>query len=600
MNVVFDIETDGLHFEATRVHCLCLSIDGGDVKRYINRRDSGSIKVRYDGYIEDALAVLAEADLVVAHNGIDFDLYILEKLYDFHIDPLKTFDTLLASRIIYGDSIQKHGLAAWGEKLGIKKGDFGETPNAWHKLTDEMLLYCDQDVVVNNKVFGYLKQKEETHLPPSLWDTERIFCLLMRKQKMFGVLFDEDRALKLYSEIQKEYNQYAEDMRSIFPPIFKMKGTFKTCRLTPKRDNSRLGYQAGTEVWKCEVVEFNPNSRQHIATSLTIKYGWVPTKLTPTGQPQVDESVLKSLPYPEAKSLAWLMLLKKRLGQIHDGDNGWLKLVKDDGRIHGSVNSNGAVTGRCTHSGPNMAQVPATHSGPDGVLWGAEGVWGADCRALFKAPAGRVIVGCDASGLELRMLAHYMARHDGGAYVKVILEGDVHSVNQKAAGLPTRDNAKTFIYGFLYGAGDAKIGEIVGGSRGKGRALKKKFLSGLPALKALSEGVQVGAKRGFLRGLDGRILRVRHKHAALNTLLQGAGAALMKKAAVILWQTADPKRYDFILNVHDEWQAEVDEDYAKEFAGLSEEAIREAGRQLGLRCPMDGEAKIGNNWMETH
>ena len=153
---------------------------------------------------------------------------------------------------------------------------------------------------------------------------------------------------------------------------------------------------------------------------------------------------------------------------------------------------------------------------------------------------------------------------------------------------------------FLYGGGNGKIGEIVGGSPSKGASLRKKFLKGLPALKALSEGVAIGAKRGFLRGLDGRILRVRHKHAALNTLLQGAGAALMKKAAVILWQTADPKRYDFILNVHDEWQAEVDEDYAKEFAGLSEEAIREAGRQLGLRCPMDGEAKIGNNWMETH
>jgi len=371
--------------------------------------------------------------------------------------------------------------------------------------------------------------------------------------------------------------------------------------MVPKRDNKRLGYRAGVECYKIEVCEFNPNSRAHIEISLKRKYGWNPKKLTPSGQAQLDESVLKSLPYPEAKDLAWLMLLKKRSGQVHDGDNGWLKVVKDDGRIHGSVNTNGAVTGRMTHSTPNMAQVPRVVHGPDGVLWGAKGVWGADCRSLFKAPEGRVIVGCDASGLELRMLAHYMSRWDQGEYTKVILEGDIHTVNQKAAGLPTRDQAKTFIYALLYGAGDAKIGSIIGKGAYAGKKLKKRFFENLPALGYLSEAVSSKAsKQKHVRGLDGRILRVRHQHAALNTLLQGAGACVMKWALVNLWETADPTRYAFILNVHDEYQAEVDEDYAEEFARLAEEAIRQAGRDLGLRCPLDAEAKIGTTWQETH
>jgi len=468
-------------------------------------------------------------------------------------------------------------------------------------MTTEMGLYCNQDVVVTNALFKALQSKADLHLPPKLWDTERMVAKIIRDQKIHGVLFDEPKALHLYAELSREYTQYADKMRVLFPSICKMKGTYTSARTIYKRDNKPKGILKGIECFKIEVVEFNPNSRAHIAIALTRKYGWIPTKLTPTGQPQVDESVLSELPYPEAKSLAWLMLIKKRLGQVHDGDNGWLKMIKSDGRIHGSVNTNGAVTGRMTHSQPNLAQVPKTTHGPDGVLWGSEGGWGADSRALFVAPRGRVIVGCDASGLELRMLAHYMARWDNGAYAKVILEGDVHSVNQKAAGLPTRDNAKTFIYGFLYGAGDAKIGSIVGRSAHAGRKLKTQFLNGLPALKALSEGVKGKAKsQKHLRGLDGRILRVRHQHAALNTLLQGAGACLMKFALVNLHATADASRYDFILNIHDEYQAEVDIEYAEEFARLAEEAIRKAGRDLNLRCPMDAEAKIGNNWQETH
>lgn len=591
MRVIFDLESDGLYFETTRIHCIALSIDGGDPKLYVNSRYRNV--GRTDGCIEDALEILRNADEVIGHNVFDFDLAVLHKIYGLSIHPLRVFDTLLASRIIYGDSLQSHSLKAWGARLGNSKGTFGEASD-WSTYSEEMGQYCCQDVKVTAGVYEVMRGKAPVYLTPSVWDMERKVAYIIAQQKIKGVLFDSAQALNLYAEIQKEYNKHSEEVKSVFPPLCKEKGT-----MVPKRDNSRLGYKAGVPVTKIEVVEFNPNSRQHIAQSLINKYGWNPTKLTPTGQPQVDEAVLESLPYPEAKSLAWLMLLQKRLGQLYDGDNGWLKCVnKTTGRIHGSVNTNGAVTGRMTHASPNLAQVPSTKHGKDKqILWGAEGGWGAECRRLFGAPKGRKFVGCDASGLELRMLAHYMNDPD---YVRELLDGDIHTANQKAAGLETRDQAKTFIYALLYGAGDGKIGSIVGKGPAAGKKLKAKFFGNLPALGRLVQGVTTKAKGGYLRGLDGRILRVRHQHAALNTLLQGAGACVMKTALVILWESADTSRFDFVLNVHDEYQAEVDEDYAEEFARLAEEAIREAGRQLKLRCPLDAEAKIGNNWMETH
>jgi len=518
----------------------------------------------------------------------------------FQTDPLKCYDTLLASRIIYGDSLQKHSLGAWGERLGCSKGDFGETTD-WQEFTSSMGLYCNQDVEVTRALHKSLMKKHELHLPSSVWDTERKVALIIRNQKMHGVLFDEPRALKLYAELSREYNQFAYKMRSLFPPIFKTKHSYTKSRFVPKRDNKKLGYKEGVECYKVEVAEFNPNSGAHIIRALKIKYGWRPTVFTPSGEAKTSEAVLSVLPYPEAKELAKISFLKQRLGMLGDGKGSFLNSVRsDDGRIHGDVNTNGCVTGRMSHSKPNM-NVPKTRVGPEGVLWGEAGMWGADFRALFKSPPERVIVGCDASGLELRMLAHYMSRWDRREYTKVILHGDIHSVNQKAAGLPTRDQAKTFIYALLYGAGDAKIGSIIGKGAYAGKKLKKKFFDNLPALGHLAEAVSTKARQQkHLRGLDGRILRVRHQHAALNTLLQGAGACVMKWALVNLWETADPKRYDFILNVHDEYQAEVDMDYAEEFARLAEEAIRKAGRDLGLRCPLDAEAKIGNNWQETH
>jgi DNA polymerase I-like protein with 3'-5' exonuclease and polymerase domains len=293
------------------------------------------------------------------------------------------------------------------------------------------------------------------------------------------------------------------------------------------------------------------------------------------------------------------LALQKTLGMVAEGDNAWLKMVTPKNRIHGGVITNGAVTGRATHQRPNLGQVPSVGS-----------PFGADCRSLFKASTGMVMVGVDVSGLELRMLAHYLARWDGGKYGVVVCDGDVHTVNQQAAGLETRAQAKTFIYAFLYGAGDHKIGSIVNpfamdaAKVSTGKTLKKRFAKRTPGLEQLITGVRKAAQRGFLIGLDGRRLHVRAAHAALNTLLQSAGALVCKRWMVEIELELRKRNWHNIVHqvlwVHDECQFEVVPEYAEEFGKLAVECIARAGAYFGVRVPLTGEAKIGNNWKETH
>ncbi len=343
------------------------------------------------------------------------------------------------------------------------------------------------------------------------------------------------------------------------------------------------------------MIEFNPGSRHHIAKVLKERYNWKPKEFTDAGQPKVDETVLSALPYPEIKPLIEYLTVNKRLGQLSDGKKSWLRYVTPEGRIHGYVNTNGAITGRMTHSKPNLAQVPAVRA-----------PYGKECRELFLPTKNYLQIGADASGLELRCLAHYMAKWDNGEYANVILTGDIHSMNQKAAGLPSRDNAKTFIYAFLYGAGDEKIGAIVSKGSKEGRRLKKQFLNKTPAIKKLKEKVEeIVKERGYLKGLDGRQLKIRSAHSALNTLLQSAGAIIMKKALVILDENLQKNYtagidYEFIANIHDEFQIEALPQYADTIGKEAVKAIKEAGKYFKFRCPLDGEYKIGKNWAECH
>lgn len=680
---VFDIETDGLLDTLTKVHCLVLSeIDTGEVFSF-GPKD-----------IETGVRMLMEADLICGHNIIKFDVEALKKVYPwFSIPEDKVLDTLVLSRLIWSDVADKdysriragksampmklagsHSLEAWGWRLGKWKGDYAKVMadlyldachleglpktseeevmrHVWANWSEDMQSYCETDVEVTLELYNLIQSKDYSEEAIKL---EHEVAWICAQQERNGFGFNVAAAEKLYHELTLERVQLEEELRSLFEP-WQVPGKPKTYK---RRTTLKTGQvvEAGETHTPMKTVVFNPGSRDHIADRLINVRSWKPTELTESGKPKVDESVLGALPYAEAKQLAKYFQVKKVLGQLADGDKSWLKFATN-GRIHGSINPNGAVTGRATHSFPNLAQVPSSGA-----------YRGKDCRALFGPLYDtHVQLGCDVSGLELRMLAHFMAKYDDGEYGRQVVEGDVHWVNVQALGLVPdgtirdeakfvvhkvfRDGTKTFIYGFLYGAGDEKVGTLVleiaaveedktgessvrakyfGGKRKigsrqlkqVGRKLKADFLDKLPALKQLVTGVKKAANtKGYLTGLDGRQLHVRSDHAALNVLLQSAGALVCKKWLVefhkllreknlhnvvfqMAWvhdevQLSIPREYTYVVKVKDKNGDERDE-LRSEIGDLCIEAIKRAGEYFQIRVPLDGEYKIGNSWKECH
>lgn len=594
--LIGDIETDGLLDTLTKVHCLVLQdADTEEVYSYGPNR------------IQDGLDRMLKADRLVFHNGIRFDIPALEKVYpDLHIDRSKVVDTLVCTRLIWTDLSDtdsgriaagrlepkqrgSHSLAAWGKRLGVLKGTYGQSTD-WSEWSPEMQTYCEQDVAVTLKLWAVISSKAYS---PTAMDLEHQVAWIVAEQERHGFLFDVAKAEDLLKRLQMERVEIEAGLQTVFDPWYSAVEEKTPKKAVNYKSVERHSVWAGAPYTVVKLNVFNPNSRMHIADRLTAKYGWKPTDFTPDGKPKIDETVLDALPYPEAKKIAYALMLQKRIGQIGDGKNAWLNLVGPDNRIHGAVNTNGAVTGRMTHNYPNVAQTPSVGK-----------PFGKECRELFMVPKGKKLVGVDVSGLELRMLAHFLAKFDGGAYGHEVVNGDIHTVNQKAAGLPTRNQAKTFIYGFLYGAGAAKIGSIVGKGPKEGQKLKTKFLDQTPALAKLIQAVSKASERGYLKGLDGRRLHIRSSHAALNTLLQSAGALVCKRWAVEMDNELKSRglkhKCQVVANIHDEHQYECDEDIAELVGELSVQSIKKAGEYFNIKVELDGEAKIGNNWFETH
>jgi DNA polymerase I-like protein with 3'-5' exonuclease and polymerase domains len=596
--LIFDLETDGLLDEVSKIHCLVIkSTETGKALTFG--------PVGCDQPLGPGLELLMSSnDIIAGHNVIKYDLPVIQKLYPwFKVDPSKVFDTLVATRLIWanikdtdnvllkqeklpGKLFGSHSLAAWGYRLGNYKGDYS---GGWETFSQEMLDYCVQDVEVTAALYQKILDKDYAQEALKL---EHEVAWLMAKQERNGFHFDMKKAAELLAilvqrrgELERELKEYFGSWEVQMPDFI------------PKVNNKTRGYVKGVPVAKVKMVEFNPSSRDHIADRLITLYGWKPVDFTEGGKPMVDEVVLGKLTYPPCKQLTEYLLVQKRISQLNEGGQAWMKCEKK-GKIHGSINPNGAVTGRATHSYPNISQVPSSGS-----------PYGPECRALFTVPDDWVLVGADASGLELRCLAHFMAKWDGGKYAEILLGGDIHTENQKAAGLSTRNQAKTFIYAFLYGAGDAKIGSITGGAASEGRKLKQKFLRSLPALGRLVEAVQSAAKRGFLVGLDGRHIHVRSSHAALNTLLQGAGALVCKKWLVLLeehLQAAGYKHgwdgdYANCAWSHDEVQIACrTPEIAEAVRKIAEDCVLKAGEYFNFRCPTAGESKVGKTWADTH
>lgn len=589
--LVFDLETNGLLDTLTEIHSLV--IYDLDTNTSISCCDNPE----YDP-VETGIEILQHADEIIGHNIIKFDIPAIKKLYPSFKYKGKVFDTLVAAKLVFPDISEKdfilrrrgnelpskligsYSLAAFGYRLKCLKGEYGEQENAWDKWTEEMQKYCERDVLVTKKLYERIEQEGYSQ---KARDLEHEFAQIIFEQEQRGVCFDVEKAKELEQELRAKQTALTKELKKAFLPL-KITEIF-----VPKVNNQTRGYVKGVPFEKVRYEEFNPSSRQQIGERLIRKYGWKPKEKTPSGLPKVDESVLNELDYPEAKLLSEYLLVSKLLGQLADGKNAWLKLVTPEGRIHGVVNTLGAVTRRCTHNRPNLAQVPSANS-----------PYGEECRSLFIVPKGYKLVGCDASGLELRCLAHYMNDKN---YTNEILNGDIHTKNQEAAGLPTRNNAKTFIYGFLYGAGAEKIGSIIGKGSKAGQEIKNKFLKSLPALASLIKGVKKKIElTKTLKSVDGSTLKVRESYRGLNTLLQSAGAIVMKKALCILYNDCKQEQLDvhFVLNIHDEYQAEVADEDVDRYCVLAVDAIRKAGDYYGFRCPLDGEAKVGMNWAETH
>lgn len=684
IEVVFDSETDGLLPELTKIHVisLCVIKDGVRGRTYAYEGDE----------LDDAVGIIEEADVILGHNIIDFDLPAIEKLYPDFAPRGKVRDTLVLSRMVFADEkdrdfrrfrqgsipghlIGRHELAAWGYRLGRHKGDYAKEMRAegkdpwkdWDAVRG--VPYCIDDTELATDLWEKIKRTG--------WAEEAILLEhqvheLMFLQEQYGFPFNVLEAKNLETKVRIEFDRLTAESKQHFGMWFAPKKTYKgvpreeygedksrqrwgevrvpTKSLHFKDHTRRSDVVAGAPY--CEIVskDFNPNSRPMIIDRLTKIYDWEPAEFTENGSPTVDDEVLRGLAehWPICDILAETFFHKKLLGMLADGANAWLKLVTPSGLIHAYCNVGGTRSGRASHVSPNIAQVPKVKIvdvknkdgsfnklilGLDGqplpecfkddgslkksiVLKGRSGRYGWECRNLFTVPSGWWMMGSDLKGLELRNFSHHLAEFDNGEYATLVLSGDPHAKNQQAAGLPTRDDAKTFLYATLYGAGDEKIGTIVCPPntpthtlKARGKELRAKFQQGIPAYRDVIRKITKQSRRGYLIGLDGRKLYVKSSHSALNLQLQSDGAIIAKRWNVIFHQLMAEAGYvmgwdgDYVplCWVHDEIQCACrTREIAERASELAKRAALMAGEYFDYRIPIEADAKVGHTWAQTH
>lgn len=601
LRLTFDIETNGLDPDC--IHCVVAQ-----------DADTGELTKFPPGMVAQGIELLQEADVLVGHNITGFDIPVILKLTGVDLRGSLCVDTLAVSKALFVSTLKqsdfrrlkhgfpkslvgRHSLESWGWRLGEHKGEFAKTTD-WSEYSEEMLEYCAQDVNVNTKLFKLLTEFERVPgkkaMPIEAMYVESRIQGILSEQEKYGIDFDEEGAWKLVADLQTEKTLLTRKLQDLFPSEFISSGT-----LTPKRANKTKGYAAGCPLTKITLRDFNPSSDQQAAERL-IRVGWQPTEFTPTGLPKMSEQALNSVEsdHPGIPELVRYKTIEKRLGQIHDGKASWINKVTD-GKIHGRVQATGARTGRMSASSPNMQQVPRVGS-----------YLGEECRALFGPQDKGYLVGCDASGLELRVLAHYMQNPE---FTKEVVEGDVHTLFQNIMGLHSRSNSKTAVYAKLYGASPKKIGETVANDLREaglpvtqsetalGKEAERRLITKLKGFEALTKGVAQAHKRGFIRLVNGLYIQSASEHSALNSLCQGTGAVIMKMAQYILSQRIDKLDAHFALTVHDEFQLVCEDKEEAETVGwLAVQSIKDAGKILKLNCPLDAEYKVGRNWSETH
>jgi len=544
MRAVVDIETDSLN--PTKVHCVVAK----DI-------DSGRVYPFPPDMIHGFRDWSHGVKQFIMHNGLSFDAPVLNRLLGTTIKPSQIIDTLILSQLLNPIRDNGHSLEAWGNKLAMPKGDV----DSFEVYTPDMLEYCKQDVHITHKLFEVL-QNEGRGFSRSSIDLEHQVRIIIDQQERNGFYLDMQKAMSLYNQLRDEANRLERWAVTTFDPTVV---ELKT---------------------KTKYIPFNIGSRQQIADRL-MELGWKPKQHTDKGNIIINEAVLDTIDMPEAKKFSRFFLLQKRIAQIKS----WIEACDDrDGRVHGKVMTLKTITGRMSHHSPNMAQIPAVRS-----------PYGKECRDCWTVdnPYTHSLVGADASGLELRCLAHLM---NDATFTDILLTGDIHTHNMRMAGLTDRDQAKTFIYAFMYGAGASKIGQIVGAGAKEGQQLITKFLSSMPALKRVRDSVTKASSKGVIKGIDGRLLRIRSPHSALNTLIQGAGAVVCKLWLINMIKRISQTGVDakLVASIHDEYQFEVLNKDIKRFGQLTKDAMKDTEKQLQMKCPLDNEWKVGRTWAQTH
>lgn len=591
--LVVDIEANGLR--PTKIHCCCCY--DPDTKTFQNFHEDSK---------EDCKKTLESCDLIVMHNGCDYDCPVLKRLWGVNLKVKQIYDTIVMSRLADPKRSFGHSLRAWGEHLGILKGHQED----WDEWSPGMEKYCENDCLVTFEVYKAVERELQGFSELSK-KIEMRSQWILSKQRETGFPFDVEAAVALKNTMQSEYFPLIQKLQTAFPPRKVLVGTYKARR---KQDGTLTAKSAEiiardtvepTEIPDeynvYEYKEFMIDSPQEIVERM--KPYWHPViwnKPTKTGKvtPKVCDENLETVgeDAPEAiKDIVRCKILKSRSTLVQS----FIDACWEDGRVHGDVISVGASSHRMAHRNPNCANLASPKS-----------LYGKEVRALFKAPVGFVMVGCDLSGIQLRAMAHYCNDKE---LIKQILEGDIHTHLAKIYGL-IPDNAtpeeskigrtrgKTITYCILMGGGAAKVGQLAGGDAKLGLDIMKRLSNGIHGWSKFKSQIEIRSQIGWFRALDGRRVKLPNAHLGMALYLQSFEQAIMK-LAMYLWTKEIKKRdlsFQQCVVVHDEVDGICKPEDAEEICKIINDSMKKAGEMLGSRIRIDGEYKIGKDWLEVH
>lgn len=602
---ILDSEADSL--TPTRFWCAVVKNLGS--QEIIEFDPEGMIDGRFKNFIESNLR---DGCVFVCHNGISYDSYHLNRLLNINIPIDSQVDSLVLSFLYHPYLPGGHSLAAYGERF--KSPKLGHED--WSHFSPEMMDRCRQDVLINEMTYkGLCDRMLKIGFSEKSCEIEHRIRYVIDKQERRGFYFDKDGARALTDSLCTRIDRLGTDIHRLFPPTLEEVRSYKyrvRSDGTPfaSFERHRADYAAvrfNEDHSEYSVYDYQPfdiaSPKQRVEKLLSL--GWEPTEFTPRtdkgggGNPKINEDALKRFAdesnIPEILAIADWVVSSARKSMIE----GWIKCCKEDNRIHGTLFTCGAASRRMRHVNPNTTTIPSE----------ANGAWlGAECRGLWTATPGRVLVGYDASSLEMRGFGHYIG---GGKAAEVYIHGKPHQINSEAL---TRalgfevvyggGGAKTLFYAFLYGAGDPKLGRILGKGRDVGAQIRSVLLNSTPGLKRATQEIreEFDADGGLLRCIDGGYVRCPSPHSALNFKIQSAGGITMKLASILLDKEIEKNGWDTwkVLDAHDEAQQDTVSNQAEEVGKAGVQAIKDAGEELGWVVPLDGEYKIGQNWHETH